>query len=202
MGLTLYSHPQSGHGYRVELLLAFLNLEYELIDIDLAARDHRTAEFLALNLSGQIPVLTDGDFVVTQANAILFYLARRENAADWLPLDARSLASVEAWMSRAAGELAFGVSIARAILLFGRPGDLAGAQKLGLKLLKSMDVHLSNKPYLAADRPTICDLALYSYSALSSEAGISLHPFPHVTSWIARIEKLPRFVPLRRSVNR
>jgi glutathione S-transferase len=202
MGLTLYTHPQSGHGYRVELLLAFLNLEYELRDTNLAARDHRTAEFLALNPSGQIPVLTDGDFVVTQANAILVYLARRENALEWLPLDAHTLAAVEAWMSRASGELAFGISVARTILAFGWPGDLTGAQKLGVKLLKFMNLHLTNRPYLVADRPMICDLALYSYSALSPEAGISLHHFPHVTDWIARIEQLPRFVPLRRSASR
>jgi hypothetical protein len=66
------------------------------------------------------------------------------------------------WVSRSTPILAFGISIARAILLFGRPGDLAGAQKFGRKLLKSMDVH------------TIYLMTLYCVSAADLDKAYSV----------------------------
>ncbi|MBO4220852.1 glutathione S-transferase family protein [Bradyrhizobium neotropicale] len=196
--LTLYSHPQSGHAHRVELLLSMLDLSYRLRDVDLARRAHRTPEFLRLNPLGEVPLLVDGERPIAESNSILIYLARRENRIDWLPLDPVGLASVETWLSRAADKLASGIAKARSIKLFGLRSDLSEAQGLGIRLLKTIDAHLEMHPYLAGADPTIGDLAIYSYAALSDEAGIELSSFRRVVEWIGRIESLPKFVPLRR----
>lgn len=199
--MKLYSHPQSGHAHRVELLLSILKIDYELHDVDLAAGEQRSAAFLALNPWGQIPVLVDGELVLSEANAILVYLARQHDAVNWLPQDATRLALVEGWLSRAAGPLAYGLATARTIVRFQQRGDLKFAARQADKLLFNMDTHLSRSAFLIGNEPTICDLSLYSYTAVAPEAGIDLDRFPHVMKWIHRIEALDGFVPLRRITN-
>jgi glutathione S-transferase len=59
-----------------------------------------------------------------------------------------------------------------------------------------MDTHLGDRTYLAADDPTIADLACYSYIAHAPEGGIPLAPHPAVRTWLRRIEQLPGFKPM------
>ncbi|MFB6451276.1 glutathione S-transferase family protein [Bradyrhizobium tunisiense] len=196
--LTLYSHPQSGHAHRVELLLSLLELSYRRLDVDLAKRANRAPEFLRLNPLGEVPLLMDGERRIAESNAILVYLARRENRTDWLPLNAVGLASVETWLTRAADKLSSGIAKARLIKSFGLKGDLQEAQALGVRLLGVAEEQLGAQPYLVGHHPSIADLAIYSYAALAEEAGIDMSRFRQVAAWITRIEGLPRFVPLRR----
>lgn len=68
-------------------------------------RDWRSADFLALNPNGMMPVLLDGDFVLWESNSICRYLARREGRDDLLPAAPRAQAEVERWMDWQATEL-------------------------------------------------------------------------------------------------
>ena len=54
---------------------------YELSRVDLAAGQQNSAEFLAVNPKARVPVLTDGDWALTEAPAILRYIAARHPAA-------------------------------------------------------------------------------------------------------------------------
>jgi glutathione S-transferase len=58
---------------------------------------------------------------------------------------------------------------------------------------------LAERRFLVGDHPTIADIALYSYTAHAPEGGLSLDPYGHVRAWMARIEALQGFVPMRRS---
>lgn len=49
--IKLYRHPLSGHAHRVELMLSLLQLPYELVSVDLANGEHKSAEFLAITPS-------------------------------------------------------------------------------------------------------------------------------------------------------
>ena len=114
--LKLYGHPLSGNAYKVKLLMALLNLEYENVDVALEQGEHRQAKFLALNPFGQVPVLVDGEHVLADAQAILVYLARQyggEDSERWLPLDPLCLATVMRWLSTTAGEIRQGPESAR-----------------------------------------------------------------------------------------
>lgn len=188
--ITLYGAPLSGHAHRVEALLRLLNLRYTYSVVD--AETRKGAAFLSLNPLGQIPVLIDDGQVIADSAAILVYLAKRyDDARRWLPEDPVGAANVQRWLALAAGELRFGPATARAIRLWGRPGDLAAAQQVGQRLLQFMDRHLDGRRWLAAKWPTIADLACYAYVARAPEGGISLEPYPHVRAWLARLEEMP-----------
>jgi glutathione S-transferase len=185
----------SGHTHRVETFLSILGLPYRHVDAPAAVR--RAPAFRALNPLGQIPVLEDGDVVLADSGAILVYLARRYAAGTaWLPDEPVAAAQVQRWLSIAAGELRFGPATARILTLWGGSGDLAAAQALAIELLRFVDDHLRTRRFLAADHPTIADLACYAYLARAPEGRVSLEPYRHVGAWLARVEALPGFKPM------
>ena len=190
----------SGHSHRVELFLSLLGLPVEPVDVDLANRAQKKPDFLAKNPFGQVPVIEDGDTVLADSNAILVYLATRyDGSGRWLPRDPVTQGRVQEWLSLAAGELAFGPAEARVIKLFGAQYDYERAKALASRLYAVMDPHLAARRFLAADHPTIADIAHYSYTAHAPEGGVSLADYPNVRAWLGRIEALPNFVPMPKS---
>jgi len=199
--IRLYRFALSGHAHRVELFLALLGLPVELVDVDLAAGAQRAPEFLALNPFGQVPVIVDGDVTIADSNAILVYLARRYDAAGtWLPSDPVGEARVQQWLSAAAGPLAFGPSAARVAVLFGGAVDRARALGIAERLFATLDAHLADRRFLVGEAPTIADVALYSYTAVAPEGGCDMAPYGNVRAWIDRLEALPGFLPMPRTV--
>lgn len=197
--LRLHRLALSGHCHRVELMLSLLGLPYETVDVDLAAGEHKRPAFLALNAFGQVPVLQDGEVTLADSNAILVYLEGRYAPGEWLPRDPVGAARVQRWLSAAAGPLAFGPAAARVINLFGRSDDPAPSRQRADVLFAVMERELEATGWLAADRPTLADIALYSYTVTAPEGGVSLQPHARVRQWLARVEALPGFVPMPRS---
>lgn len=71
--LTLYTNPNS-RGRIVRWMLEELNVPYQLKVLEYGPT-MKSADFLALNPMGKVPVITHGDVVVTEAAAICAYLA-------------------------------------------------------------------------------------------------------------------------------
>jgi glutathione S-transferase len=185
----------SGHTHRVALLLAMLELPYQFVSAPAEVR--ASADFLRLNPLGQIPVLQDGPLVLADSNAIMVYLVRRyAPGSSWLPNDPVGEHHVQRWLSIAAGEVKHGPAALRVMAVFGKPGDRAGAIQIAGRLFRFMETHLATRAFLAAEHPTIADLACYSYLAHAPEGGISLDPYPAIRSWLSRVEALPRFKPM------
>ena len=197
--LRLYRNPVSGHCHRVELFLSLLGLPFESIDVDLAQKQHKTPDFLAMNPLGQIPVLRDGELTLADSNAILVYLEARHAPGQWLPRDPVGAARVQRWLSLAAGPLAFGPAAARVVQLFKRPTDPKEAIERAEGLLQLMESELGRTPFLVGERATLADVAHYAYVARAPEGLVSLQPYPAIRAWLARIEALPGFVPMLKS---
>ncbi|RYF34684.1 MAG: glutathione S-transferase [Comamonadaceae bacterium] len=199
--IKVYSAPLSGHAHRVRLFLSLLGLPFECVDIDLLKREQRAPEFLARNAFGQVPVIQDGDVSLADSNAILVYLNARYAAdpARWSPHDAVGAARVQRWLSVAAGPLASGPAAARVVTVFGTPTDPADAIKRSHALLEVIEGELQSQAFLAADHPTLADIANYTYVAHAPEGNVSLADYPRVRAWLARIEALPGFLPLVRT---
>src|ERR1700727_1718789 len=72
----LYSMQRSGNSYKVRLALALLNAPYRAIEIDILRGESRTPDFLAMNPSGQVPLLeVESGRYLAESNAILWYVA-------------------------------------------------------------------------------------------------------------------------------
>lgn len=198
--IKLYNFPRSGHAHRVELMLSLLQLPTELIFVDLAKGEHKQPPYLAINSFGQVPAIDDGGVVLADSNAILVYLAHKYGNGRWLPTDPVGAAHVQRWLSAAAGPIAFGPAAARLITVFG--AQLNAEEVIGRahNLLKVMELELGKTAYLAGEEPSIADVSAYSYIAHAPEGNVSLDDYANVRAWLARIEALPGFVAMPRTV--
>lgn len=192
--ITLYEFALSGNCHKIRLMLSLLGLEYTSILVDGSQKQQRSANFLAKNPFGQVPVLSDDEVVIRDSQAILVYLARKYGNTNWLPEDAATLAEVNAWLSTAANDVALGPNRLRLHHKFGRDINVDESSQITLNLLAILQQQLAFRPWLVSEQTTIADIAIYPYIALAPEGGIELAPYPAVTAWLSRIQALPGYV--------
>lgn len=192
--IKLYDYVLSGNSYKIRLMLSLLRLEHELVRVDLKQGEQKTPAFLKLNPLGQVPVLTDDDMVVRDAQAILVYLARRYGSEDWLPIEAEPMSKVVQWLSTAANEIQHSLTAARKYFLFNEKTNLDLVQQQAHQLLQILDQHLQERNWLELDRPTIADIACFPYIGLAADGKISLDTYSHVLAWTERVKQLPGYV--------
>ena len=197
--IRLHGFPISGHSHRVELMLSLLKLPYEVVKVDLPNNAHKQPAFLAMNPFGQVPVIQDGDITLADSNAILVYLASKYADGKWLPGEPVAAANVQRWLSIAAGEVAYGPAKARVVVLFKLQVKTDDEITRAHDLFKVMDSELKKKRFLVGDKPTIADIANYTYIAHAPEGNISLAAYANLSAWLKRIEALPGFVPMVKS---
>jgi glutathione S-transferase len=76
MSIVLYHHPFS-RAANIVWMLEEVGAPYELRFVDIMKGAHKAPDLVALNPMGKLPILTDGDAVVSEAAAIGLYLADR-----------------------------------------------------------------------------------------------------------------------------
>jgi len=196
-----YRNPKSGHCHKVELFISLLGISYQNHDLDMVNGAHKSADFITKNPFGQVPVIVDGEYTISDSNAIIVYLADTYGSDyPWMGTTAIEKANVQRWLSVAAGELAKGPAALRLEYVFGANIDVSTALATAETLLNVMEGTLSiSKTYLATDSLTLADIAMYSYVAHAPEGGVSLQPYPAIQSWIKRIESLDNFIPMASS---
>jgi glutathione S-transferase len=182
------------------LFASLAGIPVEQVHVELAAGEHKKPDFLAINPFGQVPVLDDDGVIVADSNAIMVYLAKKFGRSDWLPEDAAGAARVQRWLSVAAGQIAFGPAAARLITVFGSTSFKADEViARAHAVLKLIEAELRGSDFIAADRPTIADVALYSYVARAPEGNVDLSAYAAVKAWLKRVEALPGFVAFART---
>lgn len=197
--IKLYEFAASGNCHKVRLLLSLLDIPYESVIVNGAAREHKTADYLAMNPLGQVPVLIDGDVILRDSQAILVYLARQygaEQADFWLPNEPAALAQVVSWLATAANEVTRGPNALRLHHKWGRAINLVEAEAITEQLLTMLNQHLAQSAWLAAAHITIADIALYPYIALATEGKADLRGFPAIVTWIKQIQNLHAYVSM------
>jgi glutathione S-transferase len=152
---------------------------------------------VSLNPVGDLPMLVDGDVVLTDLPAMLFHLCRRyDPAGRWRGDDVE----VGRWIAFAAGPLG-SVSRARASIAFGAPGDRETLLAEARAALRTIEDQLTGNTliglsFIAAKEPTLADIAVFPAVALSHDCGIGHEDYPAINLWQRRIRRLPRFVTM------
>ncbi|TFH87227.1 glutathione S-transferase [Billgrantia azerbaijanica] len=194
--MKLYDLELSGNCYKVRLFASLAGIPLDIEAVDFLDGEHKRPPLIELNLWGEIPILVDGKVVLRDSQAILVYLATRYEKEAWLPRDPAQMAEVVQWLSTAANEVQNGPNAARLVDKFGYAIDKADTLHRSAHILPLIDTHLSRHHWLALDRPTIAECAVFPYVALAPEGGVSLEPYPHIRQWINRIKELPDFLPM------
>lgn len=203
MTLRLYDYVLSGSCYKVRLLAALLGVDYERVPIDFyPGGEHKQPDFLAINPAGTLPVLADGDLVLTETQAILAYLASsRDPSGQWLPKDdPGTFAEVMQWLAFSA-RLTETAGAARLHDMLNRPLDIEAARRGAIRAFRELEAHLTERRfdggiYLVGDRPTIADIACFPYVALSPDGGVEHDDFPAIRNWLHAIKSLDGFITM------
>jgi glutathione S-transferase len=179
--MKLYGIPAS-QASRCLWVLEEIGLDYELV-LTRPGMDTRAAEFARLNPNRKIPVLVDGEVVLSESMAINFYLAERYGG-DLLPEGTAARARVLQWCFWLAHDLE------PHLWRFWQEAD-AGSGAVLKEGLELLDRELASRDWLVGEAFTLADLNLESYVVRARHGGYDLEHHPALIRWIQGCEDRP-----------
>ena len=207
--LTLYWGSGSPFAWRVMLALEIKKISYEGKLMSFSSGELRKPEFLSLSPRAQVPLITDGDFALTESLAILQYLESRypshvlfgENPEDtgkiW-----QSIQSTTGYIEASVFNFAKPIFASK---LEELGGQVIIARKNLEEELSRVERELSATGYLSGDAITTSDISLYPLLQYMSRAANKVDAdiggklcdlpknFVNIFGWNSKIEALPGF---------
>ncbi|KAJ8285763.1 hypothetical protein GJAV_G00030660 [Gymnothorax javanicus] len=189
--LDLYSQPCRS----VFMFVKKNNIPFEFKKIDLAAGEQYGEEFGKISILRKIPVMRDGNFVLTESIAILKYLAQKFKTPDhWYPTDLQKRARVNEYLSwqhtamRLHGSKVFWFR-AMVPLITGAevPKEKmdSAMEDLNTSLMLFEEKFLQDRPFIAGDQVSLADLV-----ALPVGTGVDVFKDrPKLRAWSDRVKK-------------
>ena len=210
MTIDVYWGSGSPYSWRVLLSLEHKGLSYNSHLLNLAMQEHKSPHMLAITPRGRVPVLKDGDYVVFESLAVLYYLERKypqkplfgdsaEEGAVIMRVCCEYQAYIEPHVMR----------IVRALL--NRIGDPQSDESTyAMHMIagepRTIEGRLSKGPWIVGDKPSASDymiypgiklllraLALPEARELSSRFVPVESNYPALSRWLQRVESLPGF---------
>jgi glutathione S-transferase len=155
MPIVLYHHPFS-RAAGVLWMLEEVGVEYELRFVDIRAGAQKGPEILALNPMGKLPIVVDGELVMTETAAIGLYLADRYAPGRLAPaLDAPARGTYLRWSLFAPSVIEPGL-MAKAAGWTVKEGQAGWGNHDAM--LDAMESALSGRDYLLGDDFSMADI--------------------------------------------
>ncbi len=187
--MRIYGDSISGNCLKVKWVADYLGRKYEWIETDVLRGESRTAQFLALNPAGQVPLVVLGDGrPLAQSNAIIVHLAE---GSDLIPADAYDRARMLEWMFWEQYSHEPYVAVARFQVRYaGKPVSELEARLVerGNGALQRLEDGLVVSSFLVGEVPSLADVALVAYTRVAHEGGFDLARYPRVQAWVKRVE--------------
>ena len=198
MKIKLYEFGPT-RSIRARWTLQELGVDFEPIRVNLIAGEHQRPEFLKINPAGKIPVLVDGDFVLTESVAIVLYLGEKYSAKGLLPTDLGQRAQVNRWLLFAATELEQPLwRISRHTALYPEeqrlPEDVVIASREFKEMAAVLEKHMQGREFVAGDRATVADFVL-AYTLDWGNEDQLLDGCPQLLAYMKRMYARPKAPP-------
>jgi glutathione S-transferase len=196
--LTLYEFAPT-RSLRVRWTLQELEVPFESVVVDLRAGAHRKPDFLRLNPAARLPVLVDGDFVLTESVAIVVYLADKYPDKGFMPTQPRERAQALQWLLFAATELEQPWwRVARHTNLYPPelrlPADIELAHRDFSPMAEVLERHMEGREYAVGSRVTVADFVLAYTLDVANELKW-LSNCPGLVAYIERMYRRPHAPP-------
>lgn len=216
--LTLH-HLEYSQSFRILWLLEELGAQYELKSYN---RDPETnlapADYKALSPLGTAPVITDGDLVLAESNAIIDYVLDSHPDSTLNPKPgSKDRARHLFWYHSSPGSL---MNLQTLSMMFGvlemrAPWPISALLKKAFSqvntlflnprmkaLLDLMESELAKQPFFGGDNLTGADITLVYPMYAARDKGTFEKGYPHINAWFERVEALPSFQAARAKDNR
>jgi len=210
MALKLYWGSGSPFSWRVLLALEHKRLPYESMRLHFDKQEHKSPQMLKLNPRGRVPVLKDGDYVVFESIAILYFLDVKYPERPIFGLSPeeagvimRVICEFQAYAEPAVQ------GIVTAIFSGGLAteyGELADAMHVVAREARTIEGRLSKERWIVGANYSAADMVIFPWLQLlrralsrsaAAELGARFLPmernYPALARWIDRIEALPGY---------
>lgn len=190
MSITVFGDSISGNCLKVKWTADRIGTPYRWVETDILKGESRTADFLARNPAGQVPlvVLEDGR-ALAQSNAIILHLAE---GSDLVPKDSYERAKMFEWLFWEQYSHEPYVAVARFHMAYLGKAAADLDPKIverGKAALARLEMALEGSPFLVGQSLTLADIALVAYTRVAHEGGFDLSDYPATQRWIGRVEQ-------------
>jgi glutathione S-transferase len=205
--VKLHFDPISTTSRPVLLFLAEHDLDVEQARLDFMAGEHLEDAFAALNPNRQVPVLEDGDLVLTESAAILRYLADVAGSPAY-PRDLKARARVNAAMdwinTQFVRDLGYNhlypqVLPSHAFRSADAAAEVVERGRQGAhRWLAVMNGHMlaADRPFLGGDHLSLADYMGAVHVGFAEAVGFDLSPWPLIEAWLHRMKGRPSWAPV------
>lgn len=168
-----------------------LGLEFEFIPVNLQAGEHKRPEFLKLNPAAKVPVLVDGDLVLTESAAIVLYLAEKYPEKKLVPGRLEERGQVYRWVMFAMTELEQPLwRMAKHTFLYPEnkrlPQDIELAREDFTAMAAVLEQHMQGRQFIVGDHITVADCVTAYLMDWANEIQL-LEGFPNLKAYLQRM---------------
>lgn len=192
--MKLYCFSESGNAYKAALSLQLAGLNWDPVFVDFFKGETRNPEFRALNPMGEVPVLVDGDLVLTQSGVIQSYVTEKTGKlGGTTPAEAREVLRWTIFDNQKicgmAGPLRFVMNFLPAekrsadVIAF-----LTGRLTAALQILETT---LATRDWLVGGALSNADIACCGYLYYPEPFSFERVAYPHIDAWLDRIAATP-----------
>jgi len=197
--LRLYTTALSANGRKVLAVSRALGLDIEVTLVNVYRGEGHSPQYLAINPSGKIPTLVDGDFTLFESNAILQYLCEAHGDSRFWSVSPRRRAQIARWLywESAHWQPALGPVLAPWVghrlrpdavpAPDGEPDWNAGALR---PLFAMLNDTLGRSRFLVGEEPTLADFAVAGMVTYFPATGFPFEKHANFKDWYGRIESL------------
>ena len=186
----------------VRMFLAEKDLVVPVQPVDMMKMENRQAEHLKRNPSGQVPTLeTDAGTFISETTAICEYIEEKKPSPALIGTTPEQRAETRMWTRKIdlniCEPVGMGFRYGKGLKFFKdrihcEPEMSPGAIRLGQANLKWLDDQLAGKTWIAGDRFTLADIALFCFLEFFGPMGQPLDPaLKNVTAWFDRVAPRP-----------
>lgn len=210
MAIDVYWGSGSPFSWRVLLALEYKRVAYTSHLLQFSKQEHKSPQILALNFRGRVPILKDGDYVVFESLAILYYLDLKYPDP---PIFGRTPEEAGVIMRVICEYQAYTEEqLTKLVQTFFSPqprtsaDELAGAMHVVAREARSIEARLAKSDWVVGESFSAADIVIYPalqllLRALAKPAARELSArflplavnYPALERWIARVEALPGY---------
>jgi glutathione S-transferase len=192
------------------LALEHKRLAYESQLLHFDKQEHQSPQMLKLNPRGRVPVLKDGDYVVFESVAVLYYLDRKYPdppifgaTAEEAGVIMRVICEFQAYAEPSVARI---VSAIFADRVAGEIDALTDAMHIVAREARTIEARLAREPWIVGADYSATDMVIFPWlqvlrraldRSAAAELGARFLPmeknYPALVRWIRRIEALPGY---------
>lgn len=181
---------------RARWVLQELGVEFEAISINLQAGEHRAPDFLAINPTGKLPVLVDGEQIITESVAIALYLGEKYPESNLVPTDLLLRAQLYRWLLFTATELEQPLwRIAHHTFIYPEElrllAEIPLARQDFISMAAVLENHMLDRQFVVGEHVTVADFVLGYTLDWANEVQL-LATFPTLVDYMERMYKRPK----------